>query len=143
MRMLANVPRIITSWLPRRVPYWLKSSGLTWWASRYFPAGESALIDPAGEMWSVVIESRNRPRIRASTMSVRGAAAHAGEIRRVLHVGGVGIPPVGDAAADRDPTPVGIALEHVGILAGEHALVDDLADHAGDLAARGPDVLEI
>ena len=25
MRMLAKVPRIITSWLPRRVPYWLKS----------------------------------------------------------------------------------------------------------------------
>ena len=29
MRMLANVPRIITSWLPRRVPYWLKSAGRT------------------------------------------------------------------------------------------------------------------
>jgi hypothetical protein len=27
MRMLAKVPRIITSWLPRRVPYWLKSCG--------------------------------------------------------------------------------------------------------------------
>ena len=26
MRMLAKVPRIITSWLPRRVPYWLKSA---------------------------------------------------------------------------------------------------------------------
>ena len=29
MRMLAKVPRIITSWLPRRVPYWLKSTGRT------------------------------------------------------------------------------------------------------------------
>ena len=29
MRMLAKVPRIITSWLPRRVPYWLKSAGFT------------------------------------------------------------------------------------------------------------------
>src|SRR5436853_602524 len=47
--MLAKVPRIITSWLPRRVPYWLKSIGLTLCSTRYFPAGESSLIEPAGE----------------------------------------------------------------------------------------------
>jgi hypothetical protein len=29
------------------------------------PAGEFALIEPAGEMWSVVIESRNSPSTRA------------------------------------------------------------------------------
>ena len=56
MRMLANVPRIMISWLPRRVPYWLKSITATPWSVRYLPAGEAALIEPAGEMWSVVIE---------------------------------------------------------------------------------------
>ena len=60
-RMFANVPRIITSWFPRRAPYELNSRRrrprAPW---RYRPAGESALIEPAGEMWSVVIESPTR-----------------------------------------------------------------------------------
>ena len=47
MRMLAKVPRIITSWLPRRAPYWLKSAGRTWCSSRYLPAGDCRL-DRAG-----------------------------------------------------------------------------------------------
>ena len=72
-RILAKVPRIITSWLPRRVPYWLKSAGFTLCSIRYLPAGESTLIEPAGEMWSVVIESSSRQSTRASTMSVSGA----------------------------------------------------------------------
>ena len=38
----------------------------------FLPAGEDALIFPAGEMWSVVIESRNKPMIRASTISSTG-----------------------------------------------------------------------
>ncbi len=48
--MLANVPRIITSWFPRRAPYELNANGGTPWATRYFPAGLSGWIDPAGEM---------------------------------------------------------------------------------------------
>ena len=72
MRMLAKVPRIITSWLPRRVPYWLKSATSTPWLMRYLPAGELARMLPAGEMWSVVIESPNRPRMRALAMSWMG-----------------------------------------------------------------------
>ena len=39
---------------------------------RYSPAGEVFLIEPAGEMWSVVIESPNTASTRASTMSVTG-----------------------------------------------------------------------
>ena len=73
MRMLANVPRIMISWLPRRVPYWLKSAGRTWCSLRNFPAGEVSLIEPAGEMWSVVILSPNIARIRASTTSTIGS----------------------------------------------------------------------
>ena len=48
--MFANVPRIITSWLPRRAPYELKSAGATPFEIRYLPAGLSAGIEPAGEM---------------------------------------------------------------------------------------------
>jgi hypothetical protein len=53
--MFANVPRIITWWLPRRAPYELKSFFSTPSDSRYLPAGLAAAIEPAGEMWSVVI----------------------------------------------------------------------------------------
>ena len=74
-RMLANVPRIITSWLPRRDPYELKSRRSTPCSDRYLPAGASALIAPAGEMWSVVIESPSLSSTRASAMSVTGTGS--------------------------------------------------------------------
>ena len=70
--MFAKVPRIITSWFPRREPYELKSFRSTPLASRYLPAGESALIFPAGEMWSVVTESPRIASTRASEISVTG-----------------------------------------------------------------------
>src|SRR6266480_2136762 len=38
-------------------------------SKRYLPAGLSAGIMPAGEMWSVVILSSNSPRTRAPLMS--------------------------------------------------------------------------
>jgi hypothetical protein len=68
-RMLAKVPRIITSWLPRRVPYWLKSATPTPCPSGRIRQATVALIEPAGEMWSVVILSPNRPSTRAPFMS--------------------------------------------------------------------------
>src|SRR3954453_19374529 len=71
-RMLAKVPRIMTSWLPRRDPYELQSRLSTPCSERYLPAGESALIEPAGEMWSVVTESPSLARTRASVMSATG-----------------------------------------------------------------------
>jgi hypothetical protein len=49
-RMFANVPRIMTSWLPRRAPYELKSLRWTPRLSRYFAAGLFAAMLPAGEM---------------------------------------------------------------------------------------------
>ena len=72
MRMLAKVPRIMISWLPRRVPYWLNSPTGTCRSRRYFPAGDDARMLPAGEMWSVVIELSSSARMRAPTMSVTG-----------------------------------------------------------------------
>src|SRR5215213_8993932 len=71
-RTLANVPRIITSWLPRRAPYWLKSFGSTPCSIRYLPAGASFLMLPAGLMWSVVMLSPSRASTRAPTISVTG-----------------------------------------------------------------------
>jgi hypothetical protein len=74
MRMLAKVPRIITSWLPRRAPYWLKSLGSTPRPIRYLAAGLVFAMPPAGLMWSVVIESPNRARMRAPLMSATSRA---------------------------------------------------------------------
>src|SRR6185436_3480028 len=71
-RMLANVPRIMTSWLPRREPYELNSCRGTPCSARYLPAGESNLIEDAGEMWSVVTESPSLASTRAPWMSVTG-----------------------------------------------------------------------
>ena len=47
-RMLPNVPRIITSWWPRRAPYELNSSGATPCSWSHWPAGDQAAIEPAG-----------------------------------------------------------------------------------------------
>src|SRR3954454_21015493 len=74
-RMLANVPRIITSWLPRRDPYELNSCRGTPWSARYLPAGESGLIELAGEMWSVVTESPSLASTRAPEMSATGVGS--------------------------------------------------------------------
>ena len=71
-RTFANVPRTITSWLPRREPYELKSFRSTPCSTRYVPAGESGLIEPAGEMWSVVTESPSMTRQRAPATSSNG-----------------------------------------------------------------------
>src|SRR3954463_16386710 len=65
MRTFANVPRIITSWLPGRDPYELKSAFETPCSFSHRPAGDASLIEPAGEMWSVVIESPNSAIARA------------------------------------------------------------------------------
>src|SRR5919199_1718583 len=74
-RMLAKVPRIITSWLPRRAPYELKSRVFTPCSMSHFPAGLDAGIDPAGEMWSVVIESPSIASTRAPRMGCTPGAS--------------------------------------------------------------------
>src|SRR3712207_7981875 len=57
-RMFANVPRIITSWFPRREPYELNSRGSTPCSCRYRPAGESFLIAPRSEEHTSELQSR-------------------------------------------------------------------------------------
>ena len=51
--------------------------------------GESFLIEPAGEMWSVVTLSPSSASTRAPVMSLdrRGLGGHALEVRRLAHVG--------------------------------------------------------
>ena len=74
-RMLAKVPRIITSWWPRRAPYELKSRVFTPCAMSHLPAGLAAAMLPAGEMWSVVIESPNMPSTRAPVIGFTPGAS--------------------------------------------------------------------
>ncbi len=76
--MFAKVPRIITSWLPRRDPYELKSRGSTPCSIRYSPAGESFLIAPAGEMWSVVTLSPSTASTFAPLISSKPSGASFG-----------------------------------------------------------------
>ena len=73
--MLPKVPRIITSWWPRRAPYELNSSGVTPCAWSHCPAGDQWAIEPAGEMWSVVTESPSTASARAPSMSTIGGGA--------------------------------------------------------------------
>ena len=71
--MLPKVPRIITSWCPRRAPYELNSSGGTFRSWSHSPAGDHEAIEPAGLMWSVVTESPRTARTRAPSMSAIAA----------------------------------------------------------------------
>ena len=80
--MLPKVPRIITSWWPRRAPYELKSSGATPFACSHWPAGDQAAMDPAGLMWSVVTESPRTASARAPTMSVTGAGSAVRPVKK-------------------------------------------------------------
>src|SRR3954453_7724124 len=69
--------------------------------------------------------------------------AHAGEVRRVLHIGRTVVPRVSEPALHGDLAPVRLALEYVGVFLREHVLVDGLADDRRDLLAGRPDVTQI
>src|SRR5262249_34272459 len=72
----------------------------------------------------------------------RGVSPHTDEIRRILHVGRLLVPAVGQASFHVDAAPIGVALENVGVFLGKHLFAQRLANDAADLAARRPDVLE-
>lgn len=55
--VFAKVPRAMISSFPLLLPYELKSSCLMFLSIKYLAAGEFFEILPAGEMWSVVMES--------------------------------------------------------------------------------------
>ena len=63
----------------------MKSAFNTPLASNHLPAGLDSLIEPAGEIWSVVIESPNTPSARAFAIPV---AAALGSIAKSWKKGG-------------------------------------------------------
>ena len=75
MRTFPKVPRIMTSWFPRREPKVLKSSTFTPLSCRYRLAGSRFGMAPAGEMWSVVTDCPRRARTRAPSMSSTGGSS--------------------------------------------------------------------
>ena len=112
-RTLANVPRTITSWLPRRAPYELKSSGSTPCSIRYFAAGDW-LRDVAGRR-DVVGRDRiaeHGQRARAADIGQRRRLRrHAVEVRRPLDVFALRIPRVALAGRDGHRRPALVADE--------------------------------
>jgi hypothetical protein len=74
-------------------------------SDRYRPAGESALMEPAGEMWSVVTESPSFASTRAPVMSSTGV----GEAAMPSKYGGLRT--YVDCASHSNVSPVGVGSE--------------------------------
>jgi hypothetical protein len=70
---------------------------------------------PAGEIWSVVIESPNRARIRALVISARRTwlCGHVLEEGGFTDIGGILVPLVEVAAPALQRVPPGIAGEYI------------------------------
>ena len=143
-RMLANVPRIITSCWPRRAPYELNSSGPTPWACSHWPAGDVG-GDRAGGRDVVgrdrVAQHREDPRVD-DVADRRGLERQAVEERRLGDVGRVVRPGVPVARRDRQGAPSVVALEDRGVGRPEQLRVDRRSDDRPDLVGDGPDVGE-
>ena len=100
------------------------------------PAGESFLIAPAGEMWSVVTESPSFSSTRAPSMSSTGSGSsrHAVEVRRAC--GRRSSPRPRRRCrrrASRSDLPPLVAGEDVGVVVGEHVRGDRRGDDLLDL----------
>ena len=95
------------------------------------------MIEPAGEMWSVVTESPSATRQRAPAMSSTGVrlGRHAVEVRRPPDVGRRRIPGEELALGNGQRAPRLVAGEDVGVRRAEHLLADRACDR---LAAPRP-----
>src|ERR1700722_11959948 len=122
----------------------------------------------AGEMWSVVTESPSNARTRAPLMSLTGSGSAGipskyGGLRPYVESSAhpKGLPPGGGrvapaaaplkpivgplegvAARRRKVAPALVALEHIGVVADEHLLVDSRRDGVRDVLLGGPDVFQ-
>ena len=67
---------------------------------------------------------------------------HSVEIRWLTDIGGLGVPGEGVARRRGKVPPALVALEHIGVAAGEHLTVDRGGDGVVDLPLRRPDVLQ-
>ena len=135
-RMLAKVPRIMTSWWPRRAPYGVEArAGATFRSWSQSPAGDHGAIEPAGLMWSVVRSPRGRRRTRAPTISGhrRLIGPHPGEEGRLGDIGRARIPVVAVALRDGQRAPALVAFEDDRVRAPEQLRVDGRPDDVLDL----------
>ena len=88
-----------------------------------------------------VAQQRKHP--RAGDVADRfGLGRHPVEVRGLAHVRRVRVPLEGVAARGRQVAPPLVTLEHVGVVLGEHLLVDRRRDGVRDVLLRRPDVLE-
>ena len=142
--MLPNVPRISTSWLPRRAPYELNSTGVTPCSWSHWPAGLHAGIDPAGRDVvgrDRVAEDRQRARARGCPRSAPARAAcprrtAARDVGRVV-VPGVAVArraPAARASGRRPRTPSRSARKMSGETAA--AMVSLTSSGDGQMSAR-------
>src|SRR5450830_487379 len=114
-------------------------------AFNHSPAGPFSWIEPAGEMWSVVIESPNTPSARARDAGGGSGGGHAEvlEERRLGDIGRGG--PVVDLAFDGADLFPQLAR---GVLDVRVVVLEDLRvhrelHHGGHFFRGGPDVAEI
>ena len=127
-----------------REPYELNSRCSTPRSTRYRPPGLSRLIEPAGEMWSVVTLSPTMTRQRAPvTSSTRpGASAPTSKYggRRMY------VEPSSQAksspSGNRERAPTLVAREHVGVRPPEHVLLHRRGDRLPHLFVGRPEVAE-
>ena len=68
---------------------------------------------------------------------------HVVEIGRTLDIGGMVVPLVNVAGGNRHALPVGIAVEGLGVLGGEHFLIDGGAHGILHFFVGGPDIAQI
>ena len=127
MRMLANVPRIITSWLPRREPYELKSRALDAVLDEP-PPGRAVGADRARRRDVVggdaVAEEREHTRAFDVAAARAALRSDAFEERRAADVRRVGIPRVAVAGRRVERAPALVAVEDRGVVAAEHLGVE-------------------
>ena len=118
-RTFANVPRTITSWLPRREPYELKSRRSTPCSIEVLP-GRRVGPDRAGR-GDVVGRDRVAEHDEAAravdVLDRSGLARHPVEVRRQAHVRRLGVPRVEIARRGLERAPAVVAGEDVRVRA--------------------------
>ena len=143
-RMLPNVPRIMTSWWPRRAPYELNSSG-----------GDAVLLEPRPGGSGRVDRAGRRDVVGRDRVAEDGQDAGALDVAQRRRVGreaveerrpgdvrrGV-VPGVAVAGRDRQRPPPVVALEDDGVRPAEQLRIDRFADDGADLGRLRPDVGE-
>jgi hypothetical protein len=143
--MLPNVPRTITSWLPRRLPKELKLPGVN--ALLYEVLACGHLRRDAPGRGDVVrrygVADLHQDAGALYVVDVRGVGVEVLEEARLLDVGRVRVPLVEVARGHVHPVPLLVAGVDVGVLLAVDVRVEGVLDLAGDLLLRGPHVLQV